>query len=107
MSGLDIIGDPRGARGARAIAIAVRAPLGVRAPARRLDDVWGPVGRRSGVVVAGFVLLLLSLGLLLLDVAMEQYPRAPRGPDRVLSQSGAVIPVAGQYAGVRFALNQR
>jgi len=43
-----------------------------RAAMRRLDDVWGPVGRRSGRMVAGCVLLLISLGVLLLDTAMNQ-----------------------------------
>ena len=107
MSGLDTIGDIRDRRAAMRV---MMIGSGITAPiaAGRLDDVWGPVGRRSGLVVAGFVLLLLSLGILLLDAAMNPTPQAAHGPDRVAaSQGGAVTRVVSRYAGAHFELSQR
>ena len=74
--------------------------------ARRLDDVWGPVGRRSRMVVAGFVLLLISVGIALLDMAVNPYPATVHRPDRAtVDQSGEATRVAGKYGGAGFVTN--
>ena len=56
------------------------------AAVRRLDDVWEQVERRSGRMVAGSVLLLISLGMLLLDTAMNQPVASAVGSERYIQQ---------------------
>ena len=70
MSSIGIIGETRG-DSARAHSLVLDGNPETPRRAARLDEFSGPLRLRSGLLVAGFVLLLSSLGMLLLDIAVR------------------------------------
>jgi hypothetical protein len=72
MSTLDKVGSVR-PHGAALHLMAMDPGVHGSPHATRLDEVWSPVVRRSGLVAGSLSLLLIGVGIVLLDMAMNRY----------------------------------